>query len=211
MNASVVMIPIGRVDLPEVVLRFPDLLVATQVKGKGEFKYRSNLVFATNSKAANVANAAVLAVATEEWKNNAANVLRSLSKDKNSLRKGDDQLAKDGSIRNGYEGMLYVSATRRVIDGAPLVCAADRIDPSTGKLKRYFSDKDVDDQTPYDGSIVNANVDFYAYEKEGQGKGIFCTLRGVQYVRNGKNFSGSRPADLDDFKILATEENDPFA
>jgi len=201
---NAVVTPIGRVELPEVVIRFPDLFTATQINNEGEFKFRANFVFSPNSKAFKIAEAAHLAVATDKWKGNAANVIRSLSKDKNSLRNGDDQLAKDGSIRNGYEGMKFVAATSKT---APLVVAASRIDPNTGRLKIYLTERDKDDQAIYDCAIVNAKVEFYAMEKEKIGKGIFCTLRGVQFVRDGKNFSGSRPAALDEFAALATEDD----
>lgn len=47
------------------------------------------------------------------------------------------------------------------------------------------------DGKPYGGCYVNANVDIYAYDKDPlHGRRICCSLRSVQFVKDGQAFGG---------------------
>ena len=52
---------------------------------------------------------------------------------------------------------------------------------------------------PYAGCYVNASLEFWAQDNQ-WGKRINCTLRGVQFYRDGDSFSAGRPADSDEFE-----------
>lgn len=85
--------------------------------------------------------------------------------------------SKTGEPYDGYDDdTMSVNAnhTKRplvvALDGSPLV-------ESDGK--------------PYGGCYVNANVDIYAYDKNPQhGRRICCSLRSVQFVKDGQAFGG---------------------
>lgn len=173
-------------------LAFPVLWEAEQVNGEGDFKFAATLIFPPDSEAATVAKAAALAAATAKWPKNPQAVLDSLTQDKFSLRVGNKNLDKTGDIRNGFADMLYVVAKNK-----------DR--PST------FDQRGVGvvqkDNVIYAGCYVDAIVDFFAMDKPGQGKGLFCSLLGVKKRANGDAF-GSTPAKADDFEPIDIEDEE---
>jgi hypothetical protein len=58
------------------------------------------------------------------------------------------------------------------------------------------------DGKPYAGCYVNTTVEFWAQDNS-YGKGIRCTLLGVQFLRDGDAFSAGSVATPDDFEALA--------
>lgn len=168
-----------QVVLKNVRLSFPDLFkVGTPPAGStSEPKFGGQFIFSRDSDAYKVAATEVLRVATEKFGKNAPAILAELGKDKVCLRKGDSNLDKAGEIRNGYAGMMYITArnkTRPIVvdrDKTPLVEADGR---------------------PYGGCYVNVSVDIYAHDKPGLGKRVDATLLAVQFLSDGESFGGSK-------------------
>lgn len=168
-----------QVVLKNVRLSFPDLFkVGTPPPGStSEAKFGAQFIFPKDSDAYKVAASEVLRVATEKFGKNAPAILAELPKDKLCLRKGDSNLDKTGEIRNGYAGMMYLTArnkTRPIVvdrDKTPLVEADGR---------------------PYGGCYVNVSVDIYAHDKPGLGKRVDATLLAVQFLKDGDSFGGSK-------------------
>lgn len=62
--------------------------------------------------------------------------------------------------------------------------------------------QESDDQAPYDGSVCNVSLDLWPFNNESAG--VNGNLREVQFVKDGKEYSGGRRAG-DDFAALGDE------
>lgn len=183
--------------LQNVRLAFPVLWTPSNVNGEGPLKFSANLIIEPGSPAAKAAQAGIDIAATAKWGAKGPTIAKSLARDKKSLRLGNEHLDKSGDVRTGFEDMIYVVAKSKV---RPTVIDQNRaaLTEESGK--------------PYAGCYVNAHVEFYAMDKPGQGKGIFATLTGVQFVRDGDAFGGGKAADPDEFDDeQPTEETPDYA
>ncbi len=173
--------PLGRVMLSNVRLSFPNLFEAKTVAGEGEPRYSAALMLETDHPQLAAVNKAIEAIAAEKWNKTAAATLAGLRKTgKVALHDGDEKPQYDG-----FPGNWFISASAKP-NARPTVVDANRA-PLTEK-----------DGKPYAGCYVNASVEFWAQDNQ-WGKRINCTLRGVQFLRDGDAFSAGRPADSDEF------------
>jgi Protein of unknown function (DUF2815) len=105
-----------------------------------------------------------------------------------SCRDGNKNKDKSGDVRQGYEGNLYVHATSKTL------------------MPVYRGDKSIvareEDSPVYSGCYVNARVSLYANLKPGQ-KGLFASLQGTQFAKDGDSFGGGAKASADDFEEVA--------
>jgi hypothetical protein len=185
--------PIGRVMLRDVRLSFPALFEATTVAGEGKPRFGASLLVHPDHPQLAEVNAKIEAVARDKWKDKAASVLAGLRKtDKVALHDGDTKPQYDG-----YAGNFFISANSQE-NAPPTVVGADRA-PLTAKSGK-----------PYAGCYVNASLEFWAQDNQ-YGKRVNCTLRGVQFVRDGDAFSAGRPADADEFDVVEGAEASDFA
>lgn len=181
--------------LKDVRLSFPDLWKpGTPPPGSASGpKFGAQFIFEKGSPAYEVLLDAVKKVAAEKWGANGATVLKALPKDKLCFRDGNLNLAKDGSVRDGYIDMFYTVARNKVrpvvVDRNPKVALTEE----SGR--------------PYGGCFVNAKIDVYAMDKPGQGKSINATLQAVQWVRDGDSF-GSAPPTADGFEEMGDVEGE---
>lgn len=152
-------------------------------------------VNADGSKTKTTLKDAELAVATEAWKANGAKMLASLEGSKKAIRDGDKRTNNAGEVYEGYEGAWYVTAKSIT---RPLLIDQAR-QPVT-----------EDDGVIYSGCYVNAIVDLYANPKPAT-RGVFCGLKGVQFVRDGDAFGGSAPAKADEFDAVDGADSGDFA
>lgn len=170
------------VKLPDARLFFPDLFQAMEFKGKT--RYRSVFAFPKDGPVHKAVEAAILQVATEKWGKKAQNKIDEFRpvKQQFCLRDGDKV------DYEGAEGMMVLTANRDESKGRPLVIDRDK-SPLAAK-----------DGRPYSGCYVNGSVEIWAMD--GENSGVWCTLRGVQFNRDGDSFSGGSKADLDEFDVL---------
>lgn len=182
----------SRIVLNKVRLSYPDLWKPGKpmANSAGEPKYGAQFIFDVGSDAARVAEAAFLAVARDKWGANGATVAASLEASKKCIRKGDSNLDKDGNVRNGYAGKLYLVAKNKI---RPVIVDRKRL-PLTEA-----------DGKPYGGCYVNASVEIYAMDKPGQGKSINATLLAVQFDSDGEAFGGG-VGSADVFADLGDDE-----
>lgn len=122
-----------------------------------------------------LANAAI----REKWGDKPPSNLR------NPFRDGSEK-----SELDGYEGMVFVSASSKMQPGVV-----------NGRLQRIIS-KEVDPDGFYAGCYARATVTAYAYDKAGN-KGVAFGLQNVQKIKDGEAFSQRTRAE-DDFE--ATED-----
>src|ERR1700677_2156958 len=110
---------IGQVRLNGVRLSFPDLFEAKQFDGQGPFKFRASFLFEPNSESHKRLLHAQEAVLKEKFKDKWQAVLKNANDDSKLRFIGNG----DNKTYDGYEGMLFVSATRDQTKGRPAVYA----------------------------------------------------------------------------------------
>lgn len=130
-------------------------------------------------------------VALDAFKNDSKKAiawLDDLDARQKSVRVGDKNKDKAGDVRQGYEGNLYVHATSKTL------------------MPVYRGDKSLvareEDSPIYSGCYVNARVSLYANLKPGQ-KGLFASLQGTQFAKDGDAFGGGAKASADDFEEVS--------
>jgi hypothetical protein len=132
---------------------------------------------------------------------------------------------RDGNTVNweGAEGLMIIKGSKQEKTGMPLVLSnvrysGDDLPSFKGKFIELHDEKgtpygrdadgklvklsDVDDEitVPYSGCYVNASIEFWA--QDGDNAGIRCSLRGVQFSRDGDSFAGGSKAKADEFDEL---------
>lgn len=127
-----------------------------------------------------------LAVADEGWKGKGKTILDTLEGSKKSLRDGDKKLTKAGDPVDAYVGHWYITAKNKT---RPLVLDRDK-SPLTAA-----------DGKPYSGCYVNATIDVFANTKPAV-KGVFASLKGVQFAKDGASFGGGSASTPDEFDEL---------
>ena len=175
--------PAGRVMLKNVRLAFPSLFEPSAY-GEGEPSYQATLIM--DQAQADGLDKVLATVAREKWGAKADAQLKALrSTGKVCLRDGDEKPDYDG-----FQGNMFVAARSKtrptVVDGQ-----RNPISERDGRI--------------YAGCYVNASVEVWAQDNA-YGKRINCTLRGIQFVRDGEAFGGGRPAAADEFDELEVED-----
>jgi hypothetical protein len=174
--------PAGRILLNNVRLAFPNLFEPTTVAGEGKPRYGAALLIPLEHPQLAAVKARIDAIAKDKWKDKAAAVLSGLYKtDKVALHDGDTKPQYDG-----FAGVMFVSANSQ--ENAPPTVVDQARNPLGSKSGK-----------PYAGCYVNASLEFWAQDNQ-YGKRINCTLRGVQFYKDGDSFSAGRPADADEFE-----------
>lgn len=142
-------------------------------------------------------------VAKEKWKEDAKEIYNKL------VKKGDVCLH-DGDDKDEYDGFAgnrYIAA--RLPDERYVYNAIKKIYEFRDQqnfIKPIVIDENNEILTeasgkPYAGCYVHASVDIWAQENK-WGKRINAKLRGVKFYRDGEPFSGSAPADVNEFDDL---------
>lgn len=90
---------------------------------------------------------------------------------------GNDALNRDGEVYDGYENMFFIKALN---------------DKRPRCLTRGKEDVDVEDvaSTFYAGCRVNASINLWIQDND-FGRGVRCSLRGVQFYEDDEEFGGS--------------------
>lgn len=162
-------------------LSFPGLFKAEAFKPGDDPKFKATFLNPRGSDQDKAIQAAILETAKAAWGKDAEKILNQIRNNPNKFcyQNGDNK------AYDGYEGMMALTAKSTT---RPLVI---------GRNKEPLSEEDG---VIYAGCYVNAKVSFFAYDSSG--KGISCSLGGVQFVRKGDAFGGGRPASEDDFDDL---------
>lgn len=172
-------------------LSYPDLHKPGKPLNDGDTpKYGAQFIFDADSEAATAAKQALVQAAQETFGANWQAIVNAMEKTKKCVRKGDDNLTKDGAIRDGYAGKLYVVARNRA---KPLL-----IGPRKGADGQFPVLVEADGK-PYGGCYVNVKVDIKAMKaKDRIPNQIYATLLAVQFVRDGEAF-GAAPGTAEGF------------
>lgn len=173
---------IGRILLKDARLAFPKLFEPEQIQGQGDPKFGASLIIGPDHPQVAAIKAAMQAVAKAKWGEKAAGIYNGLSKqDRLALHDGDTKVKYDG-----FAGQLFISATAQ--ENSPPTVVDQARNPLGARSGK-----------PYAGCFVNASLEFWAQDNK-FGQRVNCTLRGVQFLRDGDAFSAGRPADADEFE-----------
>ena len=186
-----------RIMLKNVVLAFPALAEPNSF-GEGEPAYGAKFPIKPNSEQQKAIEAAIIAEATEAWKDKADSVLKMLEEDgKVAFAKKVYRSKKTGEAYQGFDGAHYLST--RNAKTQPTVF---------NQYGEELSGKGEIERQAFSGAVVNASVEIWAQDNK-WGRRINCSLRGVMLTGEGENVGGgSSPASADEFSGLAKAKAD---
>jgi hypothetical protein len=174
-----------KVMLKNVRLAFPVLNKPEQFQGEGKPRYSATLLIPKGDPQIAEVEKAMRAAAEDKWGPAKADAAVK------GLRAANKTAFNDGDLKSdyqGFEGNMYVgahaqaAAPPRLLDGRKQELPRD-----TGVI--------------YPGCYVNASVEFWAQDNQ-YGKRINCSLRGIQFVKDGDSFAAGAPASLDEFEVV---------
>jgi hypothetical protein len=175
--------------LQNVRLSFPDLFKPRAFQPGMPEKYKATfLVPKADKRQIKIVEDAILEEAKLKWPKNAEKMIASIRGNANKFNWQDGE-TKD---YDGYEGMMSLAAGSLT---RPLVIDRDK-SPLTSE-----------DGKPYAGCYVNAKVDIFAYDSNGN-KGVSAKLLVVQFVKDGESFGGGKPPSADDMPDLGVDEEE---
>lgn len=119
-----------------------------------------------------------------------------LNANQRSVRDGNKNKGKDGEVRDGYVGNMYVHATSET-----------RMPVLDAQAREVASEED---SPIYSGCYVTARVSLYANLKPGK-KGVFASMQGTQFTGEGDAFGGGRRAAREDFEPAEGADAGDFA
>jgi hypothetical protein len=178
------------VILKNVRISFPDLFVPGKPMNPGDAaKYGCQSIIEPGSEAETAAKSAMMQTAQETFGANWKAIVQAMEKTKKCLRNGNDNLDKEGNIRDGYEGKMYLVARNKA---KPALVGRRNADGTF----QHFTEADG---KPYGGCFANVKVDIKAMKaKDKIPNQIYASLLAVQFVRDGAAF-GAAPGTPEGF------------
>lgn len=179
-----------QVKLQDVRLAFAQIWEAKPFQPGSPAKFNASFLFDPKHPAAKLIEAAIKETAKEKWADKVDAVLAQIKgiPNKFCFRNGNTKPDYDG-----FPGNLFISASNKT---RPTI-----IDRNRSPLTQA-------DGRPYSGCFVNAVLDVWAQDNQ-YGKGIQCSLLGIQFLRDGDAFSGAGVATEDDFDDLSDGADAP--
>jgi hypothetical protein len=181
--------------LKRVRLSYPDLWKPgnpPKDRPNEKGKYGAQLIMVPGSDAAKLALETMMAEARATFGENWQAIMGAMEKSKKFVRKGDENLTREGAKREGYEGMLYAVARNKV---QPLIIGPRRVAPPGTNDANHSDGFPIlreDGGKPYGGCIVNAKLDVKAMKAKGEiPNQVYASLLTVQFVEDGKAFGAA--------------------
>ena len=180
-----------KIKLKEVRLLYAGALFDPQKgpNGEGDPKFSATFGFPPNHPVVAEIKAGFKAVAEAKWGAKAGEMFA-------MLKAADKLCLHDGAAkgeREGYAGMLYLSASNKL---KPLVCDNVAAPGTTTPKVLVATDGRV-----YSGCYVNATVELWPMDNK-WGKRINASLMGVQFARDGQRLSGGGVSTVDDYEAI---------
>lgn len=173
-----------KLTLPNVRLAFPAIFEPTVVGDSDKPAFGAAFIFPPGHPSEKAIKDACISVAKEKWGAKWEAIYKGIEKaDKLCIHDGDTKAQYDG-----YEGNLFVNARN---PSRPSIKDRDGVTPLVQA-----------DGKPYAGCYVYAFIEIYAQDNK-YGKRINATLRGIQFFKDGDAFSGSAPAQDNEFEDLS--------
>lgn len=195
-----------QIQLKAVRLSFPDLWKPGKPMQEGDTpKYGGQFIIEPGSDNEKIAKEALAAAAQEAFGANWVAIVKAMEKSKKCLRIGNDNLDKDGNVRDGYADKMYIVA-RNKAKPAIVAAKAKNADGSWNYLTEA-------DGKPYGGCYVNVKINVKAMKaKDKIPNQIYATLEAVQFVRDGEAFGAGpgTPEGFDDVEGAEAEGSELF-
>lgn len=172
------------IQLKNVRLAFPDLFKPVAFEEGQEPKYGATFLIPKNSPQHKEIENAIKELAAAEWKGKAKATLESIQGNPQKYCYNDGDTGQRATY-DGYPGHFALSTKSKK---RPTVVDRDKTPLSEG------------DERPYAGCYVNASVELWA--QTGKHTGMRCSLRGIQFVRDGDAFTAGSVASADEFDDL---------
>ena len=196
-----------KVMLKKVRVAFTQaLLVPADYQDNKVFRRSATLLVAPGSENDKAIWAAIKSVCADVYGKKADATLEGLKGNSNKF------CYQDGKTKayDGFEGMWFTAAHRKVQDGPPLLLDSDKShlihknEQGTPILDESNNIQWVPGKEGriYAGCYVNASVDIYA--QAGQNAGVRCSLIALQFHSDGDSFSGAAKSSGDEFEDLGT-------
>ena len=168
----------------------PEYFGGQKQKATDKRRWSSTFLIPANDPQRKVIDMMIEQVAADKWEKKAATVLANIRSDPKAC------CFVDGNRKEyeGYKDHWALTAHRWEEKGRPLVLDTD-------KSPIYKPDNELYEGKAgriYSGCYVNAHVEFWAQNNE-NGKGIRCTLLGIQRAKDGDAFSGGTAPTADAF------------
>lgn len=177
----------------------------------GPPKFKVSALIVPGSENAKLAKEAMIEAARGLWAANAINVIQSMAANNKAVRNGNDKLNEDGSIRDEYKDMLFISASNKM---KPQVVGPKKHNGNfvtiTEDGRGYVNGVDVTDElgwevkVPYRGCFCNIKVQFVAGKSFKGGNGeiipnqVYAKIEAIQFAADGEAF-GAGPTSADGF------------
>lgn len=184
-----------RVKLEGVPVSFPHVFRKHSSIEDGTPKFSLNAIIDEETKAGRKARAAMDAAIEKAKKSLWGDNPPRIKDDRICLKDGNDMLDGSGEVRDGYQDVMYVKASTQK---RPNVRDRDGKTPLT-----------EEDDKVIGGDICNVWLDVWpTKDKKLGGNGVFATLVGVQFVKEGNRFGGGKGLSDDDFDDLGDDDSD---
>ena len=176
------------IKLKNVRLSFPHLKDPSASKDGGKEQFRAAFILDPSDKAH---RKSIKAIKAEKNRlvEEAFEGRRVKMKELECFGDGDNKISeKTGEVYDGYEGMFFVQANN---DRRPKVLYRNRDEIPYEDIEKVL----------YPGCFVNASVNLWIQDNS-FGKAVRCSLRGVQFFKDGEEFGGSNvdiEKEFDDF------------
>lgn len=182
-----------KVKLANVRVFFPRVFTAEQYQGAGAYNYSAK--FGVEPGSAN--HKAILAAIEEEgsksFEKKWAAVKPMFQNDKKSYPYFDGATVDF----DGADG-LFILTGKRKKEAGPVVV-----------LDRNKQDVTEEQGLIYSGCYVHASIEIWG-QNTAKGKGIRCTLRGIQFSKDGDSFGGGGRGSKDEFDDLSADDEVGF-
>lgn len=143
-------------------------------------------------------DAVLNAVATEKFGTGGPKLVAAMEDTRKCYRPGDKKITKDGDVYEGFEGLHYVVAKTKESDPPKFYMQNKELVTNPKDIGRIFQP----------GNYYDVIIDVYGLDVPGQSKGVFSTLKGVQYVKKGAFLGTGTTVDEDDFEEREAETVD---
>lgn len=183
----------ARIQIIGARLAFPQLDEPKQFQGQGKARYDATALIPKEDKDTLAAvEKAMRAAAVAKWGEAKADQAVK------GLKAGGKVAFQDGDSKADWDGFtdhMYIGAHAQKSSPPTLVDAARNALPR-------------DTSVIYAGCYCVFNLEFWAQDND-FGKRINCTVRGVQFYKDGDSFGAGAPASEDEFEAIDGAESAP--
>jgi hypothetical protein len=165
--------------------------------GKVKSKYRVHLLFPQTHPQFNELQALIRAVALASWKDQTQAVLEQIKTNNQRfcMQRGELYYPSEPA----YKGMIYLSAGNK--DQPTIVVTENGINIANRGTPAVLTPSHP--KWPYSGAKGNAHLEFYTYDYNG--KGLGCSVLGLQFFEHGERLRGASVSSGSEFGIVPAQ------